>query len=155
MTGQSARIEHVRLQHVNVDLPAHQEGSLKWSLHVEVESHVVDTSEVLWVRQRTNGLHAFKSIPVYMDHQAGDSGSKKLAHISVFFCRSWCGLGVRPFLCTAHLQRSGHEKPRFEFESFSVSGREQRRTAEQDPLATCPLGQCHGWAGPLWVLASA
>jgi len=25
--------------------------------------------KVLWVRQRTNGLHAFKSIPVYMDHQ--------------------------------------------------------------------------------------
>lgn len=26
--------------------------------------------KVLWVRQRTNGLHAFKCIPVYMDYQA-------------------------------------------------------------------------------------
>lgn len=34
-------------------------------------NHNSTTSQVLWVRQRTNGLHAFKCIPVYMDYQAG------------------------------------------------------------------------------------
>ena len=40
--------------------------------------------QVLWVRKRTNGLHAWKCIPVYMDHQAGDLGVG-------------CGGSMRPF----------------------------------------------------------
>ena len=83
-----------RLQHDFGDLQADEEGTRwtsdiillvmqKWaanfffstlSLSDLITTEARHRSQVLWVRQRTNGLHAFKCIPVYMDYQAGCSG---------------------------------------------------------------------------------
>eukprot|EP00913_Durusdinium_trenchii_P017101 g16084.t1 len=55
------------LQYIFCNLQAHEEGPLI-SMSPDPLTPL-RVFKVLWVRQRTNGLHAFKCIPVYMDYQ--------------------------------------------------------------------------------------